>query len=232
MHRLFTKLLVVVSLAVLSPALAAADELAGPQERVNQFARALLARDAKAVQSMISKELTQRILDRGQGSTYEERLLAFIDRESSSLSRVLGHQRAFAEGFTVTGMEMQSNGTVLALHLGLAYQSLPKPFYLVLEDGEYKINVVSPANGDFTTLADANFKVKNGDFEPRTFHCEGRDDITVAPTQTVSTKCPSTCGLFGGTRFYANGGAADCAWMMFEVDMTIHGGNPFCTVSC
>jgi hypothetical protein len=232
MRRFLTKLMVVVSLAVVSPALAASDDLAGPQERVNQFARALLTGDARAVQSLISRELTQRIFERGQGSTYEERLQSFIDRESSSLNRVLGYQRTFGEGFTVTGMETQSYGTVLALHLGLAGQSLPKPFYLVLEDGEYKINVVSPANGDFTTLATGNFKVKNGDFQTRTFNCEGNGDITVAPTQTVNTKCTMTCGTFGGTRFYANGGAADCAWMMFEVDMTIHSGNPFCTVAC
>jgi hypothetical protein len=233
MRRLFAKLLVVVSLAVLSPALAAEGNTSGPEQLVNRFTRALLASDTQAVQSMISKELLQRILNRAQGATYEEQMLFFIDRESSKLNQTAGGRGSlFAEGFTVTAMEEQSNGAVLALHLGFAGQSLPKPFYLVLENGEYKINMARPATGDYSLSGTSVYVVKNDDFEQRTFNCERRGSVSVAPTQTVSADCPDTCGLWDGTRFYTSNGAADCDWNQFGVDMSIRNNVPICTTRC
>lgn len=200
------------------------------QERLSTYVQALHTEDTATLKSILSTELLSRIEMRAGGTNMEERLKMFASSERQKLVRAFGSVPAGA--FAVESMILHGN-TVVAVSLSLMGTRLPKPFYFVVENAEYKINVIAPSSEPALTST-SYYLVQNMDYMNRDFSCSDYGPWTIAPyPATLKAMCRDTCpGWFDGSRFYANGGSADCDYNTWGIDAYIQSGYVVCHDRC
>lgn len=208
---------------------------------IKDYVLALRTADAELLLKVASKELRQRIEQRGPAGSFAKKTSAFLAREGRNLMRqvptVSSPTTQMEEvGVGVRAVELMANGAVAAVTLAAGGTVLPKPFYLVREEGSYKVNVVPPT-GELTSSV-SRYKVQNNDYEEREFSCTDYGPYTIArfPAQRL-VSCRDSChgGIFGwfdGTTFetQVDGRTAsvDCDYNTWGVDMFIQDGVPTC----
>lgn len=224
--------------AVLTASGALAEPVSDPElqahleARMNAYADTLRGGDGTALKELLSSEMLERIHTRGGGKNSHENLRAFVAKEQGKLIRELGRARTT---LSIQGMDVSSGGMLVAVWLSANGQSLPKPFFFVYENGEYKLNIVSPhSSGDSTTQRASNYRVQNDDYEPRSFSCSKAGPWSIAPhPATLLVSCENSCsGWYDGTRFTVNRASADCDYNSWGIDMYIRSNYPICNDRC
>jgi hypothetical protein len=200
--------------------------------KVNAYANTLRGGNGEALKALLSSEMLERIHTRGGGRDFHENLRAFVAREQGKLMRELGRARAT---LSIQGMDVSADGMAVEVWLSANERSLPKPFFFVYENGEYKLNIVSPrSSGDATLRSMSSYSVKNDDAEMRTFSCSNGGPWNIAAKPgSLMVYCEDSCSSwFDGTRFSMSTGITDCDYNSWGVDMTIKGGKPVCSDPC
>jgi hypothetical protein len=197
------------------------------RDKTAEYLRALQASDAAAVDKLISTELRTRIETRGTGPDFATNLKSFVAREHAKLARSVAGPQAQRAPIAASSAQLIGDGAIAAVTLAVGGATLPKPIYLVQENGGFKVNVVQPQ-----VLEGNTYVIQNDDGVARSFSCSGGRGANVAPGQTASTFCDDACGFFDGTRFNVAGATADCDFNTFGVDMFIRGNAPVCNDRC
>jgi len=187
-----------------------ADELEG---KVNSYARALLDRDLDVLNGLMSTEVLGQIDAKGMD------MGAFADKMSNSMLRTfdtMSPDSTSELGFSVQSARIEGNA--VRIELSRRGEALEKPLYFVNEQGEYKLNLVSP--GFTQPLAEGaagswnNYLVRNsgeslsganrGDAGA---YCTTGSSATIHWKGEVYMSCTDKCGaFFAGGRFFANSG--------------------------
>jgi len=190
----------------------------------------LQSNDVATAEKVISTELRGRIETRGPNANFASNLQIFVSREQRKLIRNVETPDALRKPFTITSSEILTDGSVAAIRFAIDGKTFPKPFYFILEDGNYKLNVVQPS---IVPLEGNTYLVANADAVARTFSCSGASSLKVAANSSVHKFCSDSCpGFFDGTRFTVNGASADCDFNTFGTDMTIKNNSPVCHDPC
>lgn len=229
-------------LTALAAACGAAEQPAAPEApaapepahsaEVRAYVAALQTGDRTALLRVVSQDLRARITQPATSPITDTRLSAFMEKEARALSRSIGGADA-TKAVAVAAVRDEGDG-VLALTLRIDGAPLDKPFYLVKEDGQYKINVVPPAARGTLAGGWKSFRIKNQDGVNRSFTCTGSVSVPVAAGQEIRQACQTSCGRFlsAGTRFTVNGGSADCDYNTWGVDLYIQNNSPRCADPC
>jgi hypothetical protein len=201
--------------------------------KLDTYARAVQAGDTSTVQGLLSREMLARIANRGRSARFQDNLEQFVLREQVKVNRELGDLSANPEGFTLTMVQPHMNGRVLAVFASMSGHVLPKPFFFVQEDGEYKLNIIRPKDS-YSIQRTSTYSIKNDDFTARSFVCAGKTtSYNVAATQSLDVTCEDSCSwYFDGTRVTVNGASADCDWNNWGYDAYIRSNSPFCNDPC
>lgn len=201
------------------------------EARVNDYANTLRGGNGEALKQLLSSELLERIQARGGGRDFHENLRAFVAKEQGKLIRELGRART---ALVIQGMDVSAGGMIVEVWLSANGRSLPKPFYFVYENGEYKLNIASPRSADVASLSTSGYTVQNDDYVTRSFSCSKAGPWSIAPhPATLTVGCENSCSSwFDGTRFSTSTGSSDCDYNSWGVDAYIRGGNPVCNDRC
>jgi hypothetical protein len=179
---------------------ALADELEG---KLNSYALAVLDRDVDMLKGLMSTEVLGQIDAKGMD------MGAFADKMSSSLLRTFDTMTSTSDlgWFSVESMRIEGNAA--RVEVSRQGETLGKPFYFVDEQGEYKLNLVSPgfsrplaegAAGSWNTYIVANLSP-----ETAPAYCTTGSGANIDPNGQVNLSCVDKCGaVFSGGRFFAN----------------------------
>jgi hypothetical protein len=183
---------------------ALADELEG---KVNSYARALLDRDLDALQGLMSTEVL------GQLDAKAMDIGAFADKMSNAMLKTFDSMSTDSSaelGFSVQSARIEGNA--VRIELSRQGKLLEKPFYFVEEQGEYKLNLVSPGFSQPLPEGAAgswnNYIVRNSGTLDHEAYCTTGTWRWIAPFGGEETmSCTDKCGaVFSGGRFFANQG--------------------------
>jgi hypothetical protein len=196
------------------------------------YVYALQSDDVAAIDKLISTELRARIEMRGPGADFASNLQTFVLRERHKLMRSIETSDAFRKPVAIPFSEMLADGSIVAIGLAIDGKAFAKPFYFVLDNGSYKLNVTPP---DIAIASSSStYRVQNNDVVARSFLCSGQSSTSSVPAlgQALATCLDSCSGFFDGTTFVVNGKAVNCDFNTFGVDMFIENNAPRCHDPC
>ncbi len=198
------------------------------QTRFNAYIRALVDDDTQALDAVVSEEIKQRATEMGSD------LQGFRDKMFRSLEREFG---AVTESpaeplFTVT--DVQVDGNSAEVYVERQGTMLPKPFYFVLEDGEYRLNLLPPGfskplpEGAGAARQYDNYLIQNEYVYQfgvgMMMLCNwGGDAFFVQSGSSVTHPCSNNCGWWHGATFRRQYGEIEriCDYNTFGVDVRI-----------
>jgi len=193
--------------------------------KFNDYAQALLDNDIETLNGTMSSEIRMRTADMGSN------MRGFARKLRSSMLRQFPE---IEEGSDILGRftveEVREEGDAIRVEVAFDGVELPKPFYFVLEDGEYRLNLLQPG---FTNAlprgfggATRSYLVHNNNpLNPSSgvsINCNG-GILFVPPGGERSISCSNTCGWFQGSTFWAYSSAtgAKCDYNTWGVDVFI-----------
>jgi hypothetical protein len=219
---------------------ALADELEG---KLNSYAQAVVDRDVDALKGLMSAEVLGQIDAKGMD------MGAFADKMSGSMLRTFDTMTSNSDlgWFSVESVRIEGNA--VRIEVSRQGETLKKPFYFVDDQGEYKLNLVSP--GFSRPLAEGaagswNDYLLTNSHASLTAHayCTTGSHGYIPPQSNGYLSCTDKCGaFFSGGRFFANQGQTNethayCDYNTWGVDAEYKWLNPnteyavLCADSC
>ena len=212
------------------------------EHTTSSYLRALRDGDAQLLLRVASTELLRRIAAHGPTGDFDTRVQAFLIHEGRKLRREVHMEVTSPDHGVGSKLMVRSldylDGDVIKLTLRVGDQEIPKSFYLLRENGAYKVNVVPPS----ITNTVSRYRVQNNDYVERVFSCSGNGPYSIArfPNNRL-VNCADSChggpfGWFDGTTFETTvdgtTAATDCDYNTWGIDMYIQFGVPVCSDPC
>jgi hypothetical protein len=192
--------------------------------RINDFAQALLDENVQALDRTTSREIKGRIKQALGGDTpgFARKLRASMLKEFPSIS-----EGSDLRGrFTIVGLRQEGN----ALRAEVAFdgKKLPKPFYFVNEDGEYRLNLRRPgfANAlpEGSGGATDRYLIRNNLSWPVFMTCTGDGAYDIPGGAEQYRHCGNKCGFWSGSVFSSLANTVKCDWNNWGVDVFVRPG--------
>ena len=221
-------------------------------QKVNRYARALLAEDEADFARVTSARVAGRLHQARFQALGVQGARSPLASERAGLLRVVGSAENFGEGFTVTGLEQVTPETV-SVELAFQGQPVPKPFFFVLEGGEYKAQVkplqeVSALGMEKFDLGWGSYRATNSSDISHTISCTpyGTDysnyklPFSASLPKGSSVKlscadqyCPGS-PIHDGADFHPDTalGTYVCAYQTFGADFKFENGRIGCAQDC
>lgn len=150
------------------------------QGQVSVYTQALLNRDRAAVESLLSKQMLNKIRVKGSKANIADPLGTYIEMERRKLVRELGgEEQARVE---VTQVHPKLQDFSVSAEVSLNGRALPKSLRLVLEDEAYKVE-----SANVSAASSSNYRVQNNTFDTRNVECSDYRQYTVPP---------ASCGFY------------------------------------
>lgn len=194
---------------------------------LNDYIDAVQDGDDEAVAQILSREMLARLDSDGDGEVDSTEVQVFAESEANKLTASFG-ERHSDERFTMERIELSSDGATAEAWLAHGGVALPKPQYLVQEDGAWKYG--DPARQQ--ARASSTYVVKNATSSNKSVSCSGGSKRTPGGYATVQISCSNVCGAFSGTLFTYNGGQYQCDYNTWGTDFTLYQNYGACTGPC
>ena len=197
------------------------------EKALNVYIDAIQTRDADAVGRILSSEMLARLDSDGDGESDTDELQDFVESEADKLTASLAGNLSDRR-FTLDRLELSVDGATAEAWLTYAGVALPKPQFLVQEDGVWKYG--DPARQQ--ARAASMYVVKNQTASNKTVSCSGGSKKTPGGYATIQINCSNVCGIFSGTQFTYIGGQYYCDYNTWGTDFTLYSGYGVCTGNC
>jgi hypothetical protein len=220
------------------PALASA-----VRAKVDAYEGALIDRDVAAVERLVSTEVVEHTAARGMD------LAKFVEKQRNALVNTL--QVKEGERPKIDVVAVAEEGDAVRATLAVAGEELKKPFYLVRENGELKVNAAPPGFSksapEGTEFGSSNYTVRNdmiypnpnfivGCYQGKTSTGQFKPfrQVSVPPKTSLKVSCVDACGWWSGTIFGDANFTRYCDWNAWgpDVILGVYGGPWVCADNC
>lgn len=194
-----------------------AAERAAVQATIDAYVSSVVDRQLEPLSSIVSDEILTHGTKRGI------ELETFLERQRASLFRTFQLSEDARPRFEVA--DVVAEGQILRVTLRFRGETLKKPFYLVREAGELKLNIAKPGFSR-ALRSTSSYQVRNNNHVSgsATMLCVG-NSIMVQGAHTGTVSCTDTCGWWSGTDFAMAGSdhSEKCDWNSWGDDVIIDG---------
>ena len=213
------------------------------RKKVDVYVHALIDRDVAALEKLVSKEVVDHTAARGMDLTQ------LLGKQRSALVNTLHVKEGELPQIDV--VDAVEDGDAIRATLSFQGEELKKPFYLVREGGELKVNAAPPGFSksplDGSEFGSSNYTVRNdmipgnqnfivSCFQGKTSTGQFKPfrQVSVPPKTSLKVSCVDACGWWSGTIFSDGNRSLYCDWNSWGADVIlgVYGGPWGCADYC